>query len=119
MKNKVGIRILVPRHVVLDIWRNKSCLDKERHYVIGSAREHVRRLERRGLAPVGSLEVYSCRFCGAYHVGHQIKDRTSLPNKRRRAPTADVDKWAEEPRRQGYAVKGFGWYHYRTRTTKT
>jgi hypothetical protein len=74
MKNKVGIRILVPKHVARNIWRNKSCLHKEyKHFTAASGREQIYQLERRGLAPVGSLEVYACQFCGAYHVGHQMK----------------------------------------------
>lgn len=72
MKNKVGIRILIPRNVVLDIWRNKSCLRKKyKHFTASSAEHHIARLERRGLAPIGCLHVYSCQFCGAYHVGHK------------------------------------------------
>ena len=72
MKNKVGIRILVPQHVALDIWRNKSCLYKHnKHYAVSSAQAQVNQLERLGLAPIGSLGVYSCRFCGAFHVGHK------------------------------------------------
>jgi len=74
MKNKVGIRILVPRHIVLDIWRNKCCLRKDyKHFTFSSAQEQICRMERQGISPVGSLEVYACRFCGAYHVGHHMK----------------------------------------------
>jgi hypothetical protein len=74
MKNKVGIRILVPRHIVLDIWRNKSCLRKDyKHFTVASAEEQIAQLKRRGLVPVDSLHVYLCQFCGAYHVGHQMK----------------------------------------------
>ncbi len=76
MKNEVGIRILVPRHVALDIWRNKSCLRKEnKHLTVASAEAQITQLERNGRAQSGSLRVYSCRFCGAYHVGHQQKNR--------------------------------------------
>ena len=72
MKNKVGIRILVSQHVALNIWRNKSCRYKEyKHFTAASAQEQISQLERRGLAPIGSLGVYSCRFCGAFHVGHK------------------------------------------------
>lgn len=28
---------------------------------------------------------------------------------------ADVDRWAEEARRQGFTVKGSGWYRYKVR----
>ena len=74
MKNKVGIRILVPRQVALNIWRNKSCRYKKyKHFTTAFALEQIYRLEQRGLAPVGSLKVYACRFCSAYHVGHQMK----------------------------------------------
>lgn len=72
MKNKVGIRILVPKRVVLDIWRNKSCLHKHKHYAVSSGLAQINQLERLGLAQVDSLDVYSCRFCGAFHVGHKI-----------------------------------------------
>ena len=72
MKSKIGIRILVPKHVARNIWRNRSCLCKEnKHYAVSSAQEQINQLERRGLALIGSLHVYSCQFCGAYHVGHQ------------------------------------------------
>jgi hypothetical protein len=74
MKNKLGIRILVPRHIVLDIWRNKSCLRKDyKYFTVTSAEEQIRRMERQGMSALGSLEVYACRFCGAYHVGHKQK----------------------------------------------
>jgi hypothetical protein len=74
MKNKVGVRIIVPHHVALNIWRNKSCQYKEyRHHTAASAQSQINQLERRGLAPVGTLHVYSCQFCGGYHVGHQMK----------------------------------------------
>lgn len=74
MKNKLGIHILVPQHIALNILRNKSCLHKQnRHFSIASAEEQIAQMERRGFAPVGSLNVYPCQFCGAYHVGHQKK----------------------------------------------
>lgn len=73
MKNKVGIRILVPRHIVQGIWRNKSCLNKNQHFCTDLAEEQIHKLERRGLASVGSVGMYACQFCGAYHVGHQMK----------------------------------------------
>lgn len=76
MKNKVGIQILIPRHVVLAIRRNKGCLRKKyRHFSVCSAEEHIARLERRGLAPIGSLNVYLCQFCSAYHVGHKATEQ--------------------------------------------
>ena len=31
---------------------------------------------------------------------------------------ADVDRWTEEARRQGYTVKGSGWYRYKVRKHK-
>ena len=74
MRNKVGIRILVPKHVALNIWRNKCCVRKEnRHFTAASAQEQINQLQRHGRAHVGSLEVYECQFCSAYHVGHLKK----------------------------------------------
>lgn len=74
MKNKVGIRILVPQHVTQNIWRNKSCRYKEyKYFTAASAQEQIDQLERRGLASVGSLKAYACQFCGAYHIGYQKK----------------------------------------------
>jgi len=68
------IRILRAKHVVMKIWRNKSCLRKDnKHFTVASAEEQIRRMERQGMSPVGSLEVYACRFCGAYHFGHHMK----------------------------------------------
>jgi len=55
------------------------------------------------------------RIIGSKIIATKIKDRTGHPDKRRGAAMTDVDRWAEEARRQGYTVKGSGWYRYKVR----
>lgn len=55
------------------------------------------------------------RMIGSKIIATKIKDRTGLPDRRRGATLADVDRWAEEARQQGYMVKGSGWYRYKIR----
>jgi NAD(P)H-flavin reductase len=55
---------------------------------------------------------------GSKIIATKIKDRTGLPDKKLGATMADVDEWAEEARRQGYTVKGSGWYRYKVRKHK-
>jgi hypothetical protein len=55
------------------------------------------------------------RIIGSKIIATKIKDRTGHPDKRRGATMEDVDRWAEEARRQGYTVKGSGWYRYKVR----
>jgi hypothetical protein len=55
------------------------------------------------------------RIIGSKIIATKIKDRTGLPDKKRGATMADVDEWAEEAQRQGYTVKGSGWYQYKVR----
>lgn len=55
------------------------------------------------------------RIVGSKIIATKIKDRTGLPDRRRGATIADVDEWADEARRQGYTVKGSGWYRYKVR----
>lgn len=51
--------------------RWKSCRRKTRHTTKEDARHHLEALIRDG-APRSQLEVYKCRFCRQYHVGHRI-----------------------------------------------
>lgn len=55
------------------------------------------------------------RIIGSKIIATKIRDRTGLPDRRRGATMADVDRWAEEARQQGYKVKGSGWYRYKVR----
>jgi len=51
--------------------RARSCEGKCRHQTKEAARSELQTLVRKG-ANGGRLEVYKCRFCGAYHTGHRI-----------------------------------------------
>jgi hypothetical protein len=55
------------------------------------------------------------RIIGSKIIATKIKDRTGLPDRRRGATIEDVDRWVEESLRQGYTVKGSGWYRYKIR----
>ena len=55
------------------------------------------------------------RIIGSKIIATKIRDRSGLPNRRRGATMADVDKWAEEARKQGYTVRGSGWYRFKVR----
>jgi hypothetical protein len=57
----------------------------------------------------------SGRIIGSKIIASKIKDRTALPDKKRGATMADVDRWAEEARKQGYTVRGSGWHRYKVR----
>ena len=55
------------------------------------------------------------RIIGSRIIANKMRDSSGRPDKRRGATIADVDKWAEEARRQGYTVKGSGWDCYKVR----
>lgn len=55
------------------------------------------------------------RLIGSKIIATKLKDRTGLPDKKSGATLDDVDRWAEEARKQGYTVKGSGWYRYKVR----
>lgn len=55
------------------------------------------------------------RIIGSKIIATKIRDRSGLPDRRRGATMADVDKWAEEARSNGCTVKGSGWYRYKIR----
>lgn len=49
--------------------RRKSCTGKVRHPSADAGHDHIHQLNRtRGYQ--GRMDVYRCRFCGGYHVGH-------------------------------------------------
>lgn len=49
----------------------RGCQGKQRHDTKDQARTHLERLIRNGAARQ-RLEVYKCKHCGAYHVGHRL-----------------------------------------------
>lgn len=44
--------------------RRKGCEGKIRHETYGEAAHHRRRLRK------PDIDIYHCRFCGGWHVGH-------------------------------------------------
>jgi hypothetical protein len=55
------------------------------------------------------------RIIGSRIISNKLRDSSGRPDKRQGTTIADVDKWVEEARRQGYTVKGSGWYRYKVR----
>lgn len=49
----------------------RACQRKMRHETRDDARDHLERLIRNG-ASRARLEIYQCKHCGAYHVGHKL-----------------------------------------------
>lgn len=47
--------------------KTRSCEGKKRHPSRAAARVHMHALITKGAAP---LNVYKCRYCQAWHVGH-------------------------------------------------
>lgn len=62
MSSKRGIRRRQQKH---------GCQGKHPHATEQAARFHSRELYERGAAKPGTLNVYRCRFCGTFHVGHR------------------------------------------------
>lgn len=60
--------------------RTRSCTSKKRHGTFEAADYAMRRLLRMK-AGDGRLEVYRCRFCGGFHVGHARTPQT-MPRRR-------------------------------------
>ena len=52
----------------------RQCAGKQRHESKGKAEAHLRAFSRR-YGPT-KMQVYFCRFCKGYHVGHPPKDPT-------------------------------------------
>jgi hypothetical protein len=51
-----------------------SCVGKFRHDDREAALNHLFALVRSG-SPMWQLQVYRCRFCRTYHVGHRLRGR--------------------------------------------
>lgn len=51
--------------------RARTCGRKQRHATKAEAREQLEALVRKG-ANRNQHNVYKCRFCGCWHVGHKI-----------------------------------------------
>lgn len=49
--------------------RRQACAGKQRHETEAAARAHAASLYRKRGAQ--GLNVYKCKFCGAWHVGHR------------------------------------------------
>jgi hypothetical protein len=49
----------------------RACRRKMRHETKDEARTHLERLIRNG-ASRSRLEIYKCKFCDHYHVGHKL-----------------------------------------------
>ena len=49
--------------------RRKSCTGKQRHATPAKGHAHIARLHR-SKGWQGRMDVYRCRFCNGYHVGH-------------------------------------------------
>jgi len=56
-----------------------ACSRKERHETGDNARRKMRKVIAEGDAAPGSLNVYACRVCGGYHVGHTPSHRRADP----------------------------------------
>lgn len=56
-----------------------ACARKERHDTEDAARARMRRTIAEGGASPGSLNVYRCRACDGFHVGHTPKHRRADP----------------------------------------
>jgi hypothetical protein len=56
-----------------------ACIRKERHETEDGARRKMRRVIAEGDAAPGSLNVYACRVCQGYHVGHIPTHRRADP----------------------------------------
>lgn len=54
------------RHV-----RQRACGDKRRYETVEAGREAIYQLNRTGYK--GHMNVYKCKFCHSYHVGHAPK----------------------------------------------
>lgn len=52
--------------------RRQSCGRKVRHETAQAGLDHIHHLHRsKGFQ--GPMDVYRCRFCGAFHVGHSAR----------------------------------------------
>lgn len=49
----------------------RGCQRKKAHETKDQARAHLERLIRNGAART-ALEIYRCKHCGSYHVGHRL-----------------------------------------------
>lgn len=49
----------------------RACEGKRRYDTKTSAQDHLAALTRKG-ATRARIQVYKCRYCGGYHVGHKI-----------------------------------------------
>jgi hypothetical protein len=48
-----------------------ECNGKRKHFTLSAAQSHLQGLENGGsLSPGDQMAAYTCRYCGAYHVGH-------------------------------------------------
>lgn len=56
--------------------RRKQCTGKKRFATSGEAADVMFSVIRNNRKKGGWLHVYSCRFCGGYHFGHQRHKRT-------------------------------------------
>lgn len=58
------------RAVTVTSTKGRGCDTKRAHATRGAAMQDLKALVRRG-ANGDLLNVYSCRHCGSYHVGHK------------------------------------------------
>lgn len=54
--------------------KRRSCGKKQRHETRTQAAAHLAALIHAGAAPF-TRQVYKCRWCGGWHVGHRIGSR--------------------------------------------
>jgi len=54
--------------------RRKSCTGKQRHAAVADGQAHIAQLHRR-FRYSGRMDVYRCRFCNGFHVGHSKGQR--------------------------------------------
>lgn len=51
--------------------KNRACGTKKRYSSKTTANAKIRAMVRAKQIIPGSWDVYTCRFCGGYHVGHR------------------------------------------------
>lgn len=63
--------------------RRNQCGDKVRHLTAAAAKVALRKLRARLDFHGGIVEIYHCRFCKGYHVGHRIDQQPGQHRGRR------------------------------------
>lgn len=53
--------------------RRKSCQSKKRYSTMDEAYSALRQAIKREETFKGAMNVYPCKFCGGYHIGHISK----------------------------------------------